>query len=518
VRKYLVAEHAWPDAGVSTSERAETNPQQTPRVARAARAAGIDVLGPRGPLFENMTLSLAYSSQQHLLGEDGFGEDRFRVLLTEQGMQRGGVNRNAYSQPSVNYGRVRGGLLVLALGTELVAVDTLRGGDAAASKILWTENLSDQIGGLQQMHAIVPRAVNQRWGQARYVPEDTFGRRYGTIGPVTEHGVCFQRLHDLHCVDLLTGKTIWTRKNVPLGLDLFGDDELLFAAPVGDGETLVLNAATGELVGKRRIAKLEERMATLGRQVLTWQPVEKGNQLEMRDVEADRVLWSYTFAAGAKASVAREDALGVLQPDGEFSLVRLADGKLLAKERLEVPNSLMGIYLIQSPEGYLLAVNAAARSQRNLSVQPFPNVGDCPLVNGPIYAFDRADGHKLWSQPVNVTQHGLLLSQPSELPVLVLIRQVHRVGPSSVREPKLSIMCIDKRSGRVVYSKDELPGTTVPSCEITGDPAAKTVTIALANRVITLAFTDEQADPQAALPLPRNVATPAVAFQSDSNR
>jgi hypothetical protein len=152
-------------------------------------------------------------------------------------------------------------------------------------------------------------------------------------------------------------------------------------------------------------------------------------------------------------------------------------------------------------------VHSAARSRQNVSVQPFPNAPDCQLVSGNIYAFDRASGKKLWPEPVAVSQHGLLLSQPANLPVLVLLRTTHRVGPTSAREPKLSVMCIDKASGRVVYSKDDLPGTTVPSCELSADAAAHAVTIALANLQITLTWSDDPGDAQAALEiLPSGVA------------
>jgi hypothetical protein len=261
----------------------------------------------------------------------------------------------------------------------------------------------------------------------------------------------------------------------------------------------VLSAATGELLDKRRIGKVDERMATIGRRVLTFQTADRRHQLEMRDVWLDKPLWSHPFALGAKAAVVSDEVVGVLQPDGQFALVRLADGKLLANERVEAGSALMGIYLLPSDDAYLLVVHSAARSLRNLSVQPFPTAADCQLVSGNIYAFDRATGRQRWNKPVPVAQHGLLLTQPADLPLLLLIRQTHRVGPTSARDPKLSLMCIDKRSGRVVYSKDDLPGTTVASCDLSADPAAHTVTIALPNRVLTLAYSNDPVDPQAAL-------------------
>jgi hypothetical protein len=80
----------------------------------------------------------------------------------------------------------------------------------------------------------------------------------------------------------------------------------------------------------------------------------------------------------------------------------------------------------------------------------------------------------------------------------VLLRQMRRSGSVSSQEMKLSVMCIDKRSGRVVYHKDDLPGTTTPTCELRGDPQAHTVSITLHSQQITLTYTHEAVDRQAA--------------------
>jgi outer membrane protein assembly factor BamB len=435
------------------------------------------------------------------VADDGYGANRFRILLSEQGMRRVVHARSAYSIPSISYASMHGGLVVLSMGTQLMAIDTLRSGDSLANRVLWTEDLSDQIGGMSSMQSVVPRAIGLKWGGTRFVPEDTFGRRYGTIGPVTTDGVFYQRLHDLYCVDPLSGKTIWMRKNVPLGLDLFGDGEYLFAAPPAkNGETLVLRASTGELLGTRRIAPIEDRMVTLGQKMLTWQPVEGQQSLEMRDLAADQVSWSFRFAAGSKAALVAQEVVGVLQPDGEFSLIRLADGQRLTQEKLIADKMLLGIYLLPWERGYILATHAAVTASSNQSVQPYPNTPDCPLLTGRLYAFDRENGKPLWPAPVKISQQGLLLSQPRDLPMLVLLRQMTRPGPISSRDPRLSVLCIDKRTGKVVYDREDLPGTTVSSCSLSADPAQQRVTIALPNQEITLTYTDETGDAKPAEP------------------
>jgi outer membrane protein assembly factor BamB len=486
----LLADVSWPTGKVAAHE--EKGGTRNARIVRPQRATSLEVVGPRGLLFRDVSLTLQMDSQQQLVAEDSLGNPRFSIQLAEQGVRRAVAARNAYSVPSISYASVHGGLVVLSVGTQIMAIDTLRSGDSLANRVLWTEDLNDQIGGLANMQSVVPRAVSLKWGGTRFVPEDGFGRRYGTIGPVTANGVFFQRLNDLYCVDPLSGKPIWVRHDVPLGVDLFGDHEYLIAAPAGkSGKALVLRAATGELVATREIPQIEDRMATFDRNLLVWRSAADGQRMEMRDLVSDEVLWEFDFAAGSRASVVGRDVVGVFQPDGDFTLVRLANGQPVTRQKLETEKLLIGIHILPWQGGYLLATHTAPASNNNRSAQPYPVGPDCPMLTGRVYAFDRDSGKPLWPAPVSVSQHGLPLNQPRDLPVLVLMRQMAKPGPISSRDPRLSVMCIDKRTGEVVYHKDDLQGTTVSSCVMSADPAKATVKIALPNQVIELAYSKD---------------------------
>ncbi len=486
VRKKLVATHtAWPRGKVAARDEKSLRPAGPPRVPRVA---DLEIVGPPGDVFKDTTISLD-SQQRILLGLDGFGDRRFRVQISEPGGNRF-ARFNGYNAPPLSYVSVNGGLLMLSTSNQLLAIDALRGPDST-SPILWSQDLSDQIGGFPTSQNIFSRPMQLAWGGTRYLPEDAMNRRYGTIGPINDDGVYFQRLRDLHCVDPLTGAAIWTRRNVGLGNDLFGDDELLFVSPTGDADSLVLRASTGELVGTRRIASADKRMLTLGRLVLSWEPAGGQHSLTMRDPWQDKTVWDYSFAAGSKAAIVSQEVIGILQPDGQFSLITLADGKLLAKEQLEPEKGLIGLYLLASPDEYLLVTNASAKPEQNMTVQSIPSAINSPIINGRVYGFSRTTGAKLWPAPVVVSQYGMLLTQPGQLPVLTFVRMVHRPRPPGGNDPKVGVMCIDKHTGRVVYNNDQLAAPTVGNLEINGDPEAHTVTIAITPSVVTLSYTDE---------------------------
>ncbi len=476
----------WPQGQVSARDTSISSPSNARR-----KSVDLELIGATNPFFGELNLSLDLQTQV-LLGRNGWGREELRIPIHEQNSEPVALRRfTVYNAPPLNSVTVHGGMLVLALRNQVVAIDALGGGSPADGGILWTHDLGDQIGSFQTNQGIYSRPIPVPWGGTRQVPEDTYGRRYGEIGPVHDGGVYFQRLRDLYCVDPLSGKALWVRKNVGLGHQLFGDEELLFVAPAGSEDTLVLRAATGEELGVRSLPPFEQRMLTSGRNVLCWEPKGPEHTLTMRDPWAEEALWSFTFAQGAKAAMVANDAVGVLEPGGAFTLVALSDGKPLVQTQLEAVKSLIGIHLVRAEDRYLLITNSSAPIDPSAPTRPVAGADSYPMVNGRVYAFDAQTGKPAWPAPAIVQHYGLVTNQPSRVPLLVFVVQMHRPRGPGRREPTTSVLCIDKRTGRVAYQNESLPQTNVGNVELSGDPARHTVTVVLPPKVIELTLTDE---------------------------
>src|SRR5262249_19802742 len=138
-----------------------------------------------------------------------------------------------------NYTSVNHHLMLLCMGHQLLAIDALRGKEMASNRVLWAQDLTEQVPGVPANQGIHPRQVNIGWGSSRFMAADAYGRPIGTMGPVNHSGICFQRFRDLVCVHPLSGEVQWTRKNATLGSDVFGDEEILLVAPPDNTDTLV---------------------------------------------------------------------------------------------------------------------------------------------------------------------------------------------------------------------------------------------------------------------------------------
>ncbi|MBI3840169.1 MAG: PQQ-binding-like beta-propeller repeat protein, partial [Planctomycetia bacterium] len=115
----LKGKRAWPlGKVVSKEDKAATRNTPQPRLPRAV---DLEIVGPTGPFFDDVTVSFD-SQGPVLVGQDGLGEKRFRILLNEQGRRPIPANNRypGYNAPALSYVSVNGSLLVLSMGNQVV--------------------------------------------------------------------------------------------------------------------------------------------------------------------------------------------------------------------------------------------------------------------------------------------------------------------------------------------------------------------------------------------------------------
>ncbi len=365
--------------------------------------------------------------------------------------------------------------------------------------MLWTQSLTDPFVSPYNFGGPTFQLPQMPWGGRRTVVK-LQNQYLGNIGPSTANGICIQQGREVMCLDGITGKVQWVRHGVPPGSEIFGDDEITILAPPAEesaGEAFIVRTIDGQLLGKRPVPAGQERWDTVGRRLLTWRSTT-GNKLlvALSDPWAEREIWSATFAPGSKGEVVDEDSVAVMQPDGHFTMIRLADGSKTIDEKLESESNLQSIHVMRSEAQDILITNhvyVSDHPQQRIVQMPQPYNDPCWLqVTGRLYAFDQGSGKPQWAAPAAVEQHGLVLNAPAELPVIVFLRTII----VNQNQQHASILCLDKRTGRAVCDDDDLP-QAVQNYDLTADPKDKTVTIVAApSQTVTLKFTDAPIPPE----------------------
>ncbi len=486
LQEVLARAHAWPYGKVNVSET--TDPSERVPNFRRVYTCRMQQRGPATP----RGLQASYDQQRNaLVVRDGWGQ---MLLNANLGVQR-------FSTPdfSLIQTRANGHLLLVSVGNEVLAINLLQTNRNRVESILWRQDLvhaGTEPNILQMNVPVLP--IKNPWGGTRRVFADPQQRLSGAMGPLLDQGVCYLSLRELICADPLTGERIWSRDNLPQGSDLFGDRELLFVVPPGSDTARVFSALDGRELGERKVDVLENRWATNGRHVLAWQQEKEGALLELRlyDAWTGQDIWQEALPPGTKGELVDNDEVAVLEPTGRFVVRSLRDNRPRVQAQLK-PEKIHAIYVLRSQEQYILAANRKVGGASSSSESEFHglNTGQfSPLLIGNVQAFDRGTGKPQWPVPVSIESFGLPLDQPTESPLLVFLRNVRPTQPQTANRTKTSLLCLDRRDGRSVLLKDDIPVQT-NAFDIVADPREHTVSIALPSKTLTLTLTDEPLPP-----------------------
>jgi outer membrane protein assembly factor BamB/tetratricopeptide (TPR) repeat protein len=423
IARVLLPPPDWP-AGVVESEREPTvgNPGGN-------RSQLIPLEGDRRPFFVDVTLEVS-SRWQDFIARDATGRQIWKITFDAPIQTHYFMLNRAYA---------RDHLLFVSVGTQLIAIDTLGTADRPGARILWQTNLIDLPPG---QGAIVP--LRQRNLRGRMPFNQMNADHLGMIGPVLRNYIAVQRGRKLQALDSLTGKPLWVRDGMAPGSELFGDEELLFVVPPDATSAEVYRALDGESLGTRALDPAPARLDAVDRSAVYWKLVDGRQVLSVCDVAAQRTLWQRDFAGNSAVAMIENDEVAVLEPGGDFTVLALADGAPVMKSKIEPENKLQQILVLRSRTHYVLICKEPTLVlglQQNMP------------VDGNLHGFDRASGKKLWT--TRVERQALDLNQPANLPVLTFAAQIIPAQRIAGKTPRFSLMCIDKRNGRVVFNEEQ---------------------------------------------------------------
>ncbi len=433
----------------------------------------------------NLTLAGMVSGRNRALTiQDSLGRNFFTAKLDESA--RSIIN----SQAGV-YGVSRGNLLVLSLGRQIVAFDTLSPG----GEPLWRKDTTSSLNYVNQSRA----ALNSQLRRHRTIRSQNNGNWLGVIGPVTRESCVFQVEERLICVDSLTGEVRWARDNLPLGCDLFGDDEHVIAVPKDAGQALVFSTVDGRIieVNQTSVPEWQERLATRGQQVIRWsRRVDRTWELSSIDSLSGEVMWSYGFEKNSRVDIDQNRFVSVAEPSGHCTVVDLEDGSLLVDEAVLQNYSLQQVHLMVSNDHFLVAFQQPLKIDTKLRyVNGFNTVDFTRPFAGQLYLFDRRTGQQVWEQPAQVEGLPLMLDQGVDLPMITFAGNiVRRDKQGSKRE--IGLMLLEKSTGRMLFHQDNLPPSAHYCLVHVSDDDPDEAVVEMINRRIRLKFTDQPRPPE----------------------
>jgi outer membrane protein assembly factor BamB len=383
-----------------------------------------------------------------------------------------------------------GHLAVVAIGNSVYGIDLLRDVDSPEGPLLWKKSLSAKSNVRTQ---IMSRRRSLLGINFSY-NTDINRIRMGELGPVTGNGVILQTGQQLVCLDPLTGEDVWTRNETPAGSLLYGDGERVFVHAANSELVEVFSFHDGRKLGERKAPKTADVMRTIGGKVLSHERVGANIRLRLIDVWNQQDLFDKTVPANTYGDFTGHGELAIMNPDGKLTVISLTDGATALEKQLRPEPTLTNIYVLGSSDSYVVATSTPARHRPERTITPAPAGVLNPMITGRVYCLDRHSGATRWITPATVTQFSLPMNQPTELPLIFFLRHVTVRQANKSNSAKTSILCLDKRDGRIVHW-DDRAGPQINSFTIGVNPAGDEVVLELDKVIVKFQLTDEPPPP-----------------------
>lgn len=353
-------------------------------------------------------------------------------------------------------GCVSGHLLLLQLGHIAYCFDL------AENKELWQYNLLGESARIDTNNVQYDTGADGET-TVSYMA-DGFKIRLGRSAVLEANYACLVTRDGLVAVDPASGAKLWTRAVLPTA-QVFGDARHVFVVesePNGRARSRVLRAVDG--VAADGVPDFGElftgggRVRVMGRLLLLTAGGTGGKPRVVRlyDPLTGKDVWSKSFSPEGKfIHTLTADYVGVLEPTGTFTVLEANTGKPVFTGRVDAKNVDAHVkpatkpVLLHDAERFYLVLNAdrPARS-------PTYYYAYMPLratqVSGPVYAFDRASGRRLWYTDKLFEHQALITERFADTPALIAATQTVEEGTNL---GVYRVIVVDKQNGKIRYLK-----------------------------------------------------------------
>jgi outer membrane protein assembly factor BamB len=366
--------------------------------------------------------------------------------------------------PQYRVGNVSGHLLLIHLGNMAYCFDL------AEKKELWQYNLLGEGNRIDQNN--VQYDTGQDGETTISYLSDGFKIRFGRSSVLEANYACLLTRDGLVALDPATGVKLWTRSNVALSAQVFGDAKHVFVVESegnAKAKSRVLRAVDGSPVEGipdfGPVFTSKARVRVFGRLILLnedgdsqgsiW-PFTKGHTVRLYDPLTGKDVWSKKFPANSKfIQTLTADTIGMMDKDGKFEVLDAKTGKSLFTGQVDAKNVEAHVrpatrpLLLYDAERFYLVLNSD-RTPRGPQYFYGYNPLRLTTVNGPVYAFDRASGKRLWYTDKLFEGQSIVTERFAETPAIVATTMT---ADEHTNGAVYRVIVVDKVNGKVRFLK-----------------------------------------------------------------
>ncbi len=379
------------------------------------------------------------------------------------------MNPNMYSRTGVPipYSRFvqgNGHLMLVQLGMTVYCFDL------AEKKELWNKNLLDgnQLQpGMSYQIDVLPD------GECDLLLQNAIRIPIGRSAVLQASYCCLLTSDGLEAIEPLTRRVLWTRKGVPEKTHIYGDGRYIVLVETNDQRkpisTKLIRAVDGMQVENSpdsgKILAEAKSYRIFGRTALVSSGTgEQPRVLRLLDLATGKDVWKKEYDAKAVpiTSPLKSEWAGFVKSDGTAEIFSVKTGETVATLKIDPKNldahltPAVGAQVFADADRFYLILDRDPNAASTTGVRPVQVYNNYMLrsqkVNGPLYAFDRATGKRLWLYEGLFEHQWLVLEQFNELPVLIASAPVMNQNNSYSH----AVVVIEKERGRLILEKQVL--------------------------------------------------------------
>lgn len=273
----------------------------------------------------------------------------------------------------------------------------------------------------------------------------------------------------LEVCEPLTQRTLWTRRGIADRTQLYGDARYLVLVETGadrrPSSVRLLRATDGMPVegspDSGRVLAAARAFRILGRTALLVEGAgDQPRVLRLYDLATGQDLWRKDYPArSVPITPVHGDWTGFIRPDGIGEILDVRTGAVVTAVRIDERNLETdlapcheALLLADADRFYLFLEREPGRPSTNgTRRQPLYGYALRSVkVNGPLYAFDRTTGKRLWHYGNGLFENQqVILEQFADLPVIMASSLV--VTPNG--QMTCPVVVLEKERGRLIFDR-----------------------------------------------------------------
>ncbi|VTR94908.1 oxidoreductase : Pyrrolo-quinoline quinone OS=Pirellula staleyi (strain ATCC 27377 / DSM 6068 / ICPB 4128) GN=Psta_4175 PE=4 SV=1: PQQ_2 [Gemmata massiliana] len=278
--------------------------------------------------------------------------------------------------------------------------------------------------------------------------------------------VCLLTSEGLEAIEPTTRRVLWTRQGVPERTNVHGDGRYIVLVETESGgghkpvSTKLLRAVDGMQVENSpdsgRVLANAKSYRIIGRTALIASGTgDQPRALRLYDLATGKDVWKKEYDAKAVpiSSPLNPDWTGFVKSDGTAEIFSVRTGEVIAALKIDQKNvashlkACSGAQVLADGDRYYLILDQEANAGRQLNIASMVR---SQRVNGPIYAFDRGTGKRLWVYEGVLDNQQIILEQFNELPVIMAAAVA--MNPNGGQYVH-NVVVIEKERGRLLFNK-----------------------------------------------------------------